>query len=351
MTAPSLQKKILKFFILTLFLFDRFVVYKDIKAKEYVFNLDLHHTIFDGFDVNLRDLNESFKSHQLFKIPYAQTIVEKVMNKISHLFNINQTYTHDGHSHPKHDLTHNFKNRLIDIESKFKFFYLTVYDLLMLLFLYYLIRKDSLVGNISLLFDVGLKLTIIILTHETKKHVKFFDYIIYIFSKNSNGIEKIWHEAKYFLEREKILLTNIALFSLLFILFLYIVSEKTCEKADLTKVATQASLARHVIEKELNQIGVRSVPEAENIPMDKSPEKTSRKQEQPFSSPDYPIMKTEESEANINNIKSNIKGNGIQKEMEETIRSREIQHQHHNTKKSKSRSRTPSKRRVENPTL
>jgi hypothetical protein len=350
MTAPSLLKKTLKFIILILFLYDKFILYKEIKAKEYTFNLDLHHTLFMGFDVNLSNLNDSFKSHQIFKIPYAQSMVEKVMNKITHLFNINETYSHEGHSHPKHDFTHNFKNRLIDLESKFKFYFLTAYDLLMMTFLYYLFSKDSLVGNIILLFNVGLKLTSIILTHGTKNHLKFFDYIIYTFSKHSKGFEKIWHEVKEFFNKEKILLTNVALFSLLFILLLYIISVKMSERLDLNKVAKEASIVRQVIENKLHQMGVGSFPEAENIPMNKSPEKASKKEEKSLSSPDYPSMKTEESEANLKDFKSNKKGNGIQKEMEETIRSREIE-QHQNPNKSKSRSRTPSKRRIQQPTL
>jgi hypothetical protein len=350
MTAPSLIKKTLKIIILALFLYDRFIVYKDIKAKESFFNKDLHHTVLKGFDVNLNSLKETFKSHQIFKIPFVQRIVEKGLNWYTSMFNINQTYTHEGHSHPLNDFTHNFKNRLIALETNFKFYFITVYNLLMMALLYKLFTKDSIIGNSVLLFDTALKLISSIITHGTEHRLKFFDYIIYTFSKNSKGFQKIWHEVKDFLDREKVLIINIALFSFLFILLLYIISEKMSEKMDLSKVAKVASSAKQAIETKLHQMGVGSFPEKENIPMNKSPERVSRTPDQQISSPDYPNMKTEESEVNLPNFKSDFNFNkGIQKEMEENIRSREISHEQN--KKSKSRSITPSKRRLQQPTL
>ena len=333
MTNPSLVKKTLKFLILGLFLLDRLFVYRDLKAKESIYGKDLHHEIIKGYEVDFGKLNEKYDTHHFFYVPFAKKTVGNGLDYIMHKFNLNQTLEHQGHSHAD-DMTHDFQNKLIDIDSKYKFFFLTAYDILMITLMYFLFSKDSLFSNSSLLIDTGLKLIGSLILHKGESRLKWFNYLFYsMFGKEKHGLDKVWNEIKDFTSKEKYLLTNATLFSLLFILFLWILSEKMRGGLDLSKVAQVAKVTREAIEKKLHQMGV-VLPQVQavtsNQTIAKSPEKVQKTGDS--TSPNLMTMRTVETEENTPVI--------TQEQTTRTTRADD------NEFKERKRSNTPSRRRI-----
>jgi hypothetical protein len=349
MTNPSLVKKTLKFLILGLFLLDRLLVYRDLKAKESILGKDLHHELIKGYEVDFGKLNEKYDTHHLFNIPFTKKIVGNGLDYIMHKFNLNQTLKHQGHSHPD-DMTHDFQNKLIDVDSKYKFFFLTAYDILMITFIYFLINRDSLFSNTSLLIDTGLKVFGSLVYHHRVSRFKWFDYLFYsMFGKEKHGLEKVWNEIKNFTSKEKYLLTNATLFSLLFILFLWILSEKMMRKGlDISSVAEVAKETRQVIQEKLHQMGVGSLSaQEETSTIAKSPKKVQMTGDK--TSPDLMTLRTVETEENKPQQEPQDESS-FSKIVETPVTTQEQNirptRADNNEIKERKRSLTPSKRRI-----
>lgn len=302
MTFTSTMKKVLKFSIVALLLVERYWHYNGLLADDRKDTLDLHQEIL-GKDFNFHKIQRKYDNHQLFSIPFAKSVFNKFQNFIEHKINLNQTVSHHGHSHIM-DIFHTNNNKLNDLDSKFQFFFLTAYDLLMLTFLFLAFTKDSLVWLLPLLFDSGLKVFSSLFVQFTQGGYKIIYSSIYSFISHilSKDFKSLAGDLSNFMFKERTLVADIAVFALLFVLSMVILSEQVQSTLGLSEVAEVAHEATRVIKSRMKEMGVG----AANVNEVMSPDIGRSKLEEKNYSPDNINLKTVETEGEeINNNAKN----------------------------------------------
>jgi hypothetical protein len=156
MKKITIFKFILKVFIVATFFSERFLYYKEFKADESIVK-SIHHDIVKGWEIDFGKLDKKFSNHQLFKLPYASKFVGELESFLMHHTNLNQTVSHTHHRHAS-DSVHVYSNKVIDVDSKFKFNFLTAYDILVVTLLLFTVIQESKLAGLLYFLDIALKI-------------------------------------------------------------------------------------------------------------------------------------------------------------------------------------------------
>jgi len=147
-------KYVLKLFIFATFISERFFYYTQFKAEESD-KKNIHHEIVRGYEIDFSKVDSIFSDHQLFKLPYVRKNFDEIKNFLINYWNLNYPSV-TKHTHSK-DSNHTYSDRVIDIDLKFKFYFLTAYDFLMTTVLVYFLYNESKIAGLLFFFDVCLK--------------------------------------------------------------------------------------------------------------------------------------------------------------------------------------------------
>lgn len=151
---------ILKFFlelvILSSFLSERFLYYKQFSPDKSD-NKSIHHELVKGWEIDFSKVDTKYVEHHLFKLPKTKKLANGFKEYLINHFDLNTTISHQKHIHGD-DTTHTYYNKVIDIDTKFKFYFLTLYDILITTLLIFSLFFNSKIGGLFYLFDISLKI-------------------------------------------------------------------------------------------------------------------------------------------------------------------------------------------------
>jgi hypothetical protein len=335
MTASTVFKSLLKMAVIILFLTERSWYYEQMKTQPSdVFHI--HHEILPAFDVDYKRVDTLYESHQIFNLPFTKWTAEKMKEFVEHHTNLNQTLEHQKHSHMQ-NLLRTFKNKLVDLDIKYEFFFITAYDLLIFSLLVFFVLSNSLIVELILINDTLLKIFTLLKESAVKTNMPLvYDKFLKVIKDFLNrDFPDAWKIITTFFHREKLLLINSAILGILIALFIYLLTEKYSQGLSLEQVSDIAHELKDKIGEKMHDLGVGISKEVHKFT---SPDLTKTR-EKPFSPENMGNLKTMESEEGMN---SNYKNEDISQNPYEQ---KEV-----NTNKKK-RPTTPSKRRPEKATL
>jgi hypothetical protein len=238
MKKLTIFKYLLKIFIMATFLSERFLFYRDFKAEESNVK-NVHHEILKGWEIDFGKLDKKFANHHLFILPYSSEIVLKIENFFISHTNLNQTVSHTHHKHAN-DTTHTYANKLIDVDSKFKFHFLTAYDILISTLLIFSIIQGSNFAGLIYFLDIALK-----------NYGLFFD--IFFNQQLVNLFNGQFKEFFSFLINEKSDLLKILNFLITFVYLLIVIIVKKKRNLDIQAEPRNDDVDGHDIKGILNE--------------------------------------------------------------------------------------------------
>ncbi len=263
MTTATIFKSVLKMAIVILFLTERSWYYNRMKASN---SLHLHHEILPGFDVDYKEVDKMYENHQLFNVPLIKPMIEGIKSFVEHHTNLNKSVEHEKHSHLQ-NILRTFQNKLVDLDIKFEFFFITAYDLLISSFLVIFVFSESLIFNAFLINDTTLKLISLVwaIFKEIKIPLVYDTVYTVIQDFLKRDFVDAWRITRNFFDKEKLLLANMALLGLLSIHFIWVFTQKFSERLSLGQVADIAHDFKDKIEEKMHDLGVGTKREIQKV--------------------------------------------------------------------------------------
>jgi hypothetical protein len=188
-------KFILKLIIITTFLSERFLYYKQFKAEETKVK-SIHHQLLGGWEIDFGKVDLKYDDHPLFKLPYTKKMIDKLREFVMHKMNLNQTVSHVKHTH-KGDSVHTYSNKIIDVDIKFKFYFLTAHDMLVFTILLFTLITDSKIAGLFFFFDSFLKCLSVLKDPSFNQlliHIysaKYEKLLNYVFTEQANSLKLV----------------------------------------------------------------------------------------------------------------------------------------------------------------
>lgn len=215
-------KKAIKLTILILFLYDRYFYFKELNKTDTSL---MHSVLTNDYKINVRELDRNYDMHPLFTLPYSQNLVESLQNYLIKRYHYNTTKIHQNTSKESY---HSYDQSTVDFFIKFRFGFVTLYDLVTFITLLYFITTDSFKALGLLLLDTGLK----VLTHE------WLILIDFVTGDNLHMLTKCIKDAVgfnfecakdmtvEFLKEGRYILTNSTILALLFLIGLQLLAKE-----------------------------------------------------------------------------------------------------------------------------
>jgi len=238
MKILTIFKFLLKILIIATFFNERILYYRDFKAEESNVK-SVHHEIVHGWEIDFGKLDKKFANHHFFRLPFSSNIVLKIENFLISHTNLNQTVSHTHHRHAN-DSTHTYANKLIDVDSKFKFHFLTAYDMLISTILILSIIQESNLAGLIYFFDIALK------NYGLFFDISFNQQLVHLF----NGKYK---DFLTFLINEKSDLLKILNFLITFVYLLIVFTVRKKKKLDIQIEPENNDVDGHDIVERLNE--------------------------------------------------------------------------------------------------
>jgi hypothetical protein len=222
-------------------------------------------------------------------------MVEGIKSLIEHHTNLNKSVEHEQHSHLQ-NLLRTFQNKLVDLDIKFEFFYITAYDLLISTCLIIFVLSNSLIFNAVLINDTALK--VVGLLWAIFKQIKMPLVYDTIYTVIQDFLKRdfldAWKITSNFFNTEKLLITNLVLLGLLVANFLWTLAEKYSGGLSLGQVSDIAHDFKDKIEEKMHDLGVGITKEIQKMTGSKP-----KKEREGYSS-EKENLKTMESEGGNN---------------------------------------------------